>query len=338
MNRTLLAELQTQRSYPSVTLLLNTTPRRPLDSTQMGNAKRLVDQVDGRLENETDNALRAVLVTKLIELLDEAATDYGGHALALCVSPTYSATVQLGQPVNERVIIDETFATRDLVADLNRTALYRVVTVSDRTTRLFVGDRQRLGEERTDSWPLIREPEQNPHSWTRAMVNAFKCEHERYPLPTVVAGSERSVRQVLRAVEFETIGAIPGNHDRTSWVDLHHHAWPLVTDWLRADKTRAMARLDEARSQCRFAGGISEIWPLANEGRIELLIVEDTYVVAARLDGNHFDLAVDATAHGVIDDLIDETIEAVMAKGGSAVIVADGVLHECDRIAAIVRY
>ena len=45
MNRTLLAELQTQRSYPSVTLLLNTTPRRPLDSTQMGNAKRLVDQV-----------------------------------------------------------------------------------------------------------------------------------------------------------------------------------------------------------------------------------------------------------------------------------------------------
>ena len=37
---------------------------------------------------------------------------------------------------------------RDLVADLNRTALYRVVTISERTGRLFIGDRHRLVEQR----------------------------------------------------------------------------------------------------------------------------------------------------------------------------------------------
>lgn len=54
-------------------------------------------------------------------------------------------------------------------------------------------------------------------------------------------------------------------------MDLHHRVWLLATDWLRNGHKRAMQCLDEARSQRRFAGGIDEIWPLANEGRIELL-------------------------------------------------------------------
>lgn len=338
MNRTLLAELQTQHSYPSITVLLNTTPKHPLDPIQLGKAKCLIDEVDARLESEIERPLRASLVNILTALLEGSATDSAGHALALFVSPSYATTIQLGQSVNERVIIDETFATRDLVADLNRTALYRVVTVSDSATRLFIGDRQRLVEERTDSWPLIREPEQSPTLWAQSMVQAIKVEHERYPLPIVIAGGERFARHVLRMVGLESIGAITGNHDRTSWVDLHHQVWPLVTDWLRSDQKRAMTRLDEARSQRRYAGGINETWPLANEGRIELLVVEDTYALAARLNGLHFEPTEEVTAPGVIDDLIDETIEAVMSKGGNVVLVADKALCQHDRIAAIIRY
>ncbi len=338
MNRALLAELQSQRAYPSITLLFNTTSGAPFSPAQVANAAHLADQADRRLGGEIDDDLRKSLVETIVELLHDSATDNAGHALAVCVSPQYSAAIRLGRRVNERVIIDETFATRDVVADLNRTALYRLITVSGHTTRLLIGDRQRLVEEQSEHWPLTREPEQNLASWTRAVMHALRREHAQLALPTVVAGVERSVRQVLSIAEFGTIGAIPGNHDRVSEVDLHHKAWPLVTDWLCADRNRAMEQLDNARSQRRYAGGIHEIWPLANEARIELLVVEDGYALPVRVDGDHLQPVTDAEAPGVVDDIIDEVIEIVIRNGGNAVIVADGDLIERGHIAAILRY
>ena len=40
----------------------------------------------------------------------------------------------------------------------------------------------------------------------------------------------------------------------------------------------------------------------------------------------------------MIDDIVDETIEAVLRHDGTAVIVADGELVDHARIAAVLRY
>ncbi len=338
MNRALLAELQRQHAYPSITLLMNTTPGAPMGSGQVANALRLADNADRRLDGDIADELRGAIIQTLVELIHESASQPASQALALCVSPHYSAAIKVGRAVSERVIVDETFATRDLVADLNRTALYRVITISDRSTRLLIGDRQRLVEERTEQWPITREADQSLSSWTRAVMHALRREHQRFPLPTIVAGVERSVRQTLNAAEFESIGAIPGNHDRTSWIDLHNLAWPIVTDWLRTDRVRAMEKLDSARSHRKYAGGVHEIWPLANEGRVDLLVVEEAYRLSVRVDGDDLTLADDSEAPDVVDDIIDEVIEVVLRHGGNTVIVPDGDLVEHSRIAAILRY
>ncbi len=80
------------------------------------------------------------------------------------------ALVYLGREVEERVVVDETFATRDLVADLNRTARLRVVTISDRRARLLVGDRHRLVEVASDDWPLVRDDDAGPTLWVRSVA------------------------------------------------------------------------------------------------------------------------------------------------------------------------
>ena len=340
MNRALLMELQSQRIYPSITVLLNTTPASPLSPTHLATAKCLVNQVEQRLSKESNIPLdvKASLLVTINELLRSNHGVTSGSALALCVSPNYHAAIQLGHIVAERVIIDDTFATRDLVADLNRTALYRVITISDRVTRLLVGDRQRLVEEGTDPWPLNREPEQSAASWNLAVMHALRGEQHQHPLPTVVAGVQRSVRQMLSLADLEMIGAIAGNHDKTSWVDLHHQAWPLVTDWLRNDHGRAMQQLETARSQRRYAGGIHEIWTLANEGRVDLLVVEESYAEAVRIVDGQLQITADREAPDVVDDMVDDVIETVITNGGRVVIVGDGQLQYHGRIAAIVRY
>ena len=339
MNRALLAELQHHQTYPSVTLLLNTTAGAWLATDDRETALRLVDNAHARLTGDVSNDVRDAVIGKLTQLIADCAHQPATNALALCASPGYTAAVTLGRRVDERVVVDDTFATRDLVADVNRTAIYRVVTISDRRVRLFVGDRRRLVEERTDTWPQERTAEDTATTWARRAVAHVSAEEVARPLPTIVAGVARSVRRISGANTIETIGAIAGNHDRSSAVDLHHAAWPLVTDWLRKDRDRALARLDDARSARRYASGIDEIWSLAHDGRIELVVVEEGYRLAARTgDNHHLYPASDPEAPDVIDDVVDDLIEHVLRQGGHAVLVPDGDLTLHGRIAATTRY
>ena len=55
-------------------------------------------------------------------------------------------------------------------------------------------------------------------------------------------------------------------------------------------------------------------------------------------DGVGFDRVADATAPRVTDDLVDELIETVLAKGGDVVVVDDGTLEGHSGVAAVLRY
>lgn len=340
MNSALLAELQRQSAYPSVTVLLNTSPGSVLSTAERARAAQLLDTAAARLRGDVGDGVAAGIVDQLRELLDEQSGLAAGTALALCVSPTFATAVRLGRTVTERVVVDDTFATRDLVADLNRTAEYRLVTISDRTVRSFVGDRGRLVEERGEDWPLRRLEEHSATGWSNAVADALSSLQQQHPLPTVVAGVDRSVRRHAAALApFHTIGFVPGNHDRTGWAELHSAAWPVVTDWLRSDAADALRRLDAARSSRRYAGGVHEIWPLANDGRIDILVVEDGHALPARItDDGQLDPTEEVTAPDVVDDIVDETIEAVLRHGGRVVVTEPGELAAHHRIAAVLRY
>ncbi len=338
MNRATLNELQRQRCYPSITMLINTTPGSALTPSELDTAVRLTCQADDRLDGDISDTLRHNLITRLTDLTTEQAGQPSTRALALFVSPDHTAAVRLGRAIDERVTIDDTFTTRDLVADLNRTALYRVITISEQASRLFIGDRQRLVEQRDNNWPLTRTDDHTPTTWARVVDQRFRSEHTTHPLPTVIAGVQRSVRKLAPNLA-DSIGVIPGNHDRTTATELHNAAWPIVTDWLRTDATRAMNQLDQALSTNRFAGGIHEVWPLAHDGRIATLVVEGDYTLPARIDeNNQLHPATDHHHPDVNDDIIDDTIETVLQHGGNTIIVNNGALQHHQHIAAILRY
>lgn len=338
MNRALLAELQRLTAYPSVTLLLDTSPADPMRDTDVRRLEAMVAEADRRLMGDVPDDARVAVVERLRALVLEAAIHPATRGVALCASPSYGAVVRLGREVRPRVVVDDTFATRDMVADLNRTAVFRVVTVSDRKARVLVGDRNRLVELRDAQWPMVRDELDSPTGWQRAVADAVAVECTDNAMPTVVAGVARTVRDVVRAAAITPIATVAGAHDRTGWAELHRLAWPLVIDWMRRDGARAMERLDEARSSRRFAGGIDEVWTLAHDGRVQLLVVEEDYDLPARLEDGRLIAAVDREAPGVIDDAVDELIEAVLRMGGETVIVPTDALAEHARVAAVLRY
>jgi hypothetical protein len=337
MNRALLDELQQMRSYPSITILFNTQAGSTFGSDEKARVQRLAATARERLGKLVDDD-PVPLIDVINALAEQRVGTRMGHAMALCVSAEHQGAVLLGGAVEERVIIDETFATRDLVADLNRTATYRVLTISDVTVRSFAGDRQRLAEERSDVWPLRRGDDISDTVWSQTVTAAVKALGDDYSVPTVTAGVRRSVQKTLDPSALDVIGHINGNYDRTSPGDLHTLVWPIIVDWKGQRQQRALGELEDARSAKRYAAGVDELWSLAEDGRVEHLVVEADFRLAARIDDNRHVHPTSDVGRDVIDDVVDEVIEVVLRSGGRSTMVEPETLQDCGRIAAVLRY
>ena len=83
LNRALLADLQCQQAYPSITLLMNTCPGAPLSHTEIATARHLAEDAGRRLDGDVSAELRASLELKLSDLIDQQSTERSAYALAL---------------------------------------------------------------------------------------------------------------------------------------------------------------------------------------------------------------------------------------------------------------
>lgn len=338
MNRLLLDEIQSMRCYPSVTILMNTTAGAGWSPDELATARRLIQTAGDRLTTDVDASTRTELLGQLDVLVDERAGQESRTAIALCVSPDHAVAVPLGTKVDERVVVDETFATRDLVADLNGTAAYRVVSVSETCARVFLGDRTRIVEQNAGGWPMVRVDDISSTVWNQQVNDALSRLHAARPLPTIVAGVQRSIARIIDARALHVIGRVAGNHDRTTPAQIHTLVWPVVLDWMDIERHRSLDRLDTARSARKYASGVDEIWPLAQEGRVELLVVEDDFSMSARVDELGHLEPTDDEHRTVTHDVVDEIIEAVLQNSGETTMVGSTTLESQGRIAAVLRY
>jgi len=147
------------RAYPSVSLLLSTTPSRLPTSRDVQRLDRLIQQAASRLESEMSGDAGDRLVARLRGLATRLRRHPAGHGLGLFVSEHRSAAIQLPVPVLDRVVVDPTFATRDLVRALHLSPRHRVLVVSGRSARLYEGAPARCARWRTACSLFPRPPQ-----------------------------------------------------------------------------------------------------------------------------------------------------------------------------------
>jgi hypothetical protein len=135
------------------------------------------------------------------------------------------------------------------------------------------------------------------------------------------------------------VDTLTGNFDKTSLPELIPQVLPIMHSVRQTQKTEALQALDAAVSAQKVISTLGEVWRLAQEGRGKLLLVEKNYHVPAALSENG-DLVLVENVGGteVIDDAVDEIIEAVLAKGGRVALVDEDSLNDYQKIALILRY
>jgi hypothetical protein len=327
LDDSLVGRLQAVRDYPCASVLMSTTPGARMTTGDGARLDGMVASAGRRMAAEAPHHTTEPVLARLHRLALDARGTQTGHAIALYASEVHDAAVALPIPVVDRVVVDPTFATRDLVRALARRPRVRIVVASERRVRLLEGWSGQLAEVGIDG------------RGGRA-AEAVMARHRRDPLPVVVAGVAREVEawRGVATVADACIGSIPGHHHATSAARLDELCRPLVDEHLRAERQEALGRLSREHPD-RCASGIDAVWVAAGAGRVGLLCVEDGFTYRARpaRDGDGLEVADDRDHPAVLDDAVDEIIEMVHRSGGRVVIVPDAALADHGSVAALLR-
>lgn len=192
--------LQQMSSYPSVSLLLTTTPGHRLNSADAATLDRLAANAKARLAHEEHESAPELLYA-LDTLLDLARTSPVRQALALFVSEDYWTKIDLEVPVEDRCVIDPTFATRDLVCSLQATPRHNVLLLGAHEARLLSGRGRWLEPAAGQAFPLRRDESskrggaQSGTAFLKAVDRALAAELRAHPSPWVIVGSDPVVAQ-----------------------------------------------------------------------------------------------------------------------------------------------
>ncbi len=353
--------LQQIRNYPAVTITLPTHRIAPQNRQDPIRVRNLVNEATNRLLGEFSRREISPLLTRLEELTNSIDYRFALDGLALFVGQDIARAVYLPFAVKERVVVDETFFTRDLVLNLHRSPRYWVLALSEQPTRLYEGLRDTLIEVQEEGFPLVHTGpggsgalpggagvsrsayrDERHRQFFRQVDETLKVFMRDDPLPLALVGVDRYLAFFDQVTSHKSaiVTTVTGSHDKTPAHELAKIVWPMVKANYAAERQQTLQELDRAVSERRVVSTVGEVWRLANEGRARLLAVEEDYHVPARLDpsGTHLIPVDDATEPGVIDDAVDEIIETVMNKGGQVRFMDNGQLDRYSRIAVILRY
>ena len=113
-----------------------------------------------------------------------------------------------------------------------------------------------------------------------------------------------------------------------------------IQDYLRSRERESLVLLERRAGAGRVVSGIQAAWLAARAERPEMLAVEEGYFFPARLDpdGDLLTEATDLEHPEVIDDVVDELIEAVLRRGGWVALLSDGALAGHGRVALTLRH
>ena len=349
------ARVAAQRHPLCLSLLMTTTPAECMLPGDRATLQGLTLDALRRLDEEPD--LRAVAQTRaaLATTIAQAQDGPTDHGLAILVSPQGAHLLHLRVAPRDRVVLDPTFATRDLVRSAAEDPAFLTLVIDGRAARLLhYGQRYTrpiLGHDFPMTRPADRHggtgrPGGDADRVRRERMRAFLREVdtrlaarvEDLGLPVVLIASDRTAAEYLSMAPSRRIAAVVRTGTaRTTLADLERAARAALDEHVR---DRADAALDTARVRLahgRAVAGLEAAWQVIDHADPDLLVVERSHEAAARVAGRRLDLVEDPEELGVLDDAVDELIEAALARGADVVTVPDGALARHGHLVLALR-
>lgn len=341
----------------SITIILNTHRTLPDNQKDAILLKNLVKDAENRLLRGFSKREVEGLIDKLNALANSINHRENLESLILFVNKHVATFIRLPIPVVDRVVIDHTFATRDLIRKMHHRTNYYVLVLSRDEARLIEASNDKVVQELGSPFPfkntLSPQALPNPSNATRQqnLVEEFfnrvdKAVNEvrkDNPLPVLIATEQESYATYLKVADRpQTILATFLNRSKQAEKDhaIVSDAWQVVSEYNIKLSNERKADLKKAVSQNKFVSDTNDIYRAIKAGRVQTLYIEQGLFQPAIIENDQITYVADERRDEaeVIDDIYDELIELNMEFGGDVVFLPKGELEKFNGFGAITRY
>jgi len=337
-----------------VTILLRTHRGFPGNEKDAIVLKDLVKEAETTLLARYDKQLATSIIDKINNLAATIDHQQNLEGMALFVNENIAEYLRLPIEIENKVVINRSFATTPLARALHAAYSYYVLTLSREKARLIEALNGKVTREVENGFPMENsypvEGYQNtlPVEQDNLVSEFFKRVNQQLnetlkerPMPVIICTDEAGYSEYLKVAENKEAiaGHLNGNRDGEKAHEIVEAAWPLAKQFFNEKNLQRLSELSAAIGAKNFETEISSIWRAVKEGRGRTLFVKQRQFPAERPGNDIIELPLPESGRKVnVDDIIDEMIEKNIELGGDTVFINDDELNEYNGLALVTRY
>lgn len=355
MNISFVEDLIKGASYPSITLTFKTHRTAPGVTQDPIVLKNMRSELKTRLESEMDKKDAQLWMERFDKFAGLIDHQNNLDGMGIFLGENVGMIKRFPFELPNRVVIDKNFSTRDLMVGISRSLRYYVVVLSKETVDVFEANENRFADlSEIEGFPM-----ENPRIHADALEKSFSDTEDRYTeeffrevdqqlaelmrkdsLPIVIVGVRRVRDYFTKKTQWgeNIIAQLDGSRNASNASKWLNDIWEEVGKNLGTQKVE---RLNNIRAQAKpeqITSIISDAYKLAEQGRIQHLIVNEDFHQAARLSGGNLELIEKPEHSEDYDDIVDEIAERTVLNGGVVDFVAAGSVSFNEPFTAILRY
>jgi hypothetical protein len=358
MQKDKLEKLASERNTPCVTISMNTHRTFPDNAQDIVGLKNLLNEAKDRLISEFGKRSISELLEKIENLEEEIEIDYNLDSLHIFLSNSTKEIIKSPWQTPKNIVqIADSFAIKPLIKVFNRTEEYLILLLSQSGVKLLHAINDAILKEIiNDDFPFV----ENPHVVNNReklsdskqidnMVREYFNEvdkavvkvHKETSMNCVVVSTKDNYSLLMQVADKPSIyqGYTSINYKDTSNNTIAKDSWQIVHSLQKQRRTDAIKEMQEAIGQGKVITDLGEIYKAAKQGRGDLLITHNDFHQAVKMkDELSFDLVVDVTMPGVIDDITSEIAWEVISKKGRAIFTNQEEIRTLGDIVLKVRF
>lgn len=346
---------------PAVSLIMPFEPKMSLENELARSLKTAAGHIEKQLKKNYPDEVSEVVMKKFRTLAGNLDYTTFKKSIAIYVSPVFEKVIYLDIPVEEKIIIDESFEIRDLVYSKKEQQKYLVLLLSAKESRMFLGHGETLVKIVSNTpdalYALPDNPPEKVSNFSAAperrqmlkekfllhIDNALGIILRAYDLPLFVIGADDILGdfKAISKNRAAVIDYIRGHYTDAGVPELKKILAPHITAWKKVKEKNLLNRLEEAAGGKKLVTGIKDVWREAMRRNGRLLLVEKNYLCAAQhgcTNEELYQVPEPFNKFSYIQDAVDDVIEKVLENGGDVEFTDEGVLDHYRHIALLKYY
>jgi len=353
--------LGTQKNLPCISIIMPFEPKMSLKEELHHRLKIATDKIKVQVMADYPPEKATPVLQKLQQVIKDLNYNTHKKTIAIFVSPAIDKVYYLDIPVEEKIILDDSFEIRDLIYSKKQIHKYLLAELNGNSTKIYLGNGAHfvkvisnvpgnIAAYKTDLPERVGNFTDSSNK-KEVLLNKFLKHTDQgltlllqaYQLPLFVMGTPKTIghfKSITRNAKH-VIEYIHGNFEEKTASELHEIMEPFVADWKKVLQADLLNKIEEAVSLNKISVGINEVWKTASQKRGKLLIVEKNFMYPA-VQGDSPDIIYQyknsVNTPFYIKDAVDDIIEKVLANGGDVEFADGQLLKKYDSIVLIEYY